>query len=195
MKILEKVHEDWIPIIRTYLHQEPLSILINEILPNISYKPEKENIFNVFTMPLKDIKIIILHLEPYPYYTNNIRNFSKWEKQGVFILNTSLTSEVSNMENHYDYWENLIKTIIRYISKQHPCIWLIPNIRNEMKFKNCIIHNPFFVEGYDKELIENIPINSDWNYIFTTFGKEDSENNYYYANSILKQMNNKEIKW
>ena len=115
MKILEKVHEDWIPIIRTYLHQEPLSILLNEILPNISYKPEKENIFNIFTMPLKDIKVVILHLEPYPYYTNKVRDFSEWEKQGVFILNTSLTSEVSNMESHYEYWENFIKTVIKYI--------------------------------------------------------------------------------
>lgn len=196
MKILEKVHEDWNFIIKKYINQAPLSVLFNEILPNISYKPEKENIFNIFTMPLKDIKVVILHLEPYPYYTNKVRDFSEWEKQGVFILNTSLTSEVSNMESHYEYWENFIKVVIRHISYYHPCVWLIPNTRNIMKFKNSIVNNPFFVEGYNKELIENIPINSDWNYIFTKLGNNnDSLETYYYINSILKQMNNKEIKW
>lgn len=190
MKILEKVHEDWIPIIRTYLHQEPLSILLNEILPNISYKPEKENIFNIFTMPLKDIKVVILQPEPYPFLKGKEEEFAKLKEQGVFMLNTSLTSEVGNMNAHYDYWEYMIKYIISHISLHNPCIWLFSSIRIKYDFEIYIRRKFFVVKNYDDITIENIPISPDWNYIMN-----NGEKNLEYTNSILKQMNNKEIKW
>ena len=191
MKILEKVHEDWIPIIRTYLHQEPLSVLFNEILPNISYKPEKENIFNVFTMPLKDIKVVILQPEPYPLpFLKGKEEFAKLKEQGVFMLNTSLTSEVGNMNAHYDYWEYMIKYIISHISLHNPCIWLFATPKNKVIFETYIRRKFFVVKNYDDITIEDIPINSDWNYIM-----DNGEKNLEYTNSILKQMNINEIKW
>ena len=190
MKILEKVHKDWIPILRTYLHQTPLSVLFNEILPNISYKPEKENIFNIFTMPLKDIKVVILQPEPYPFLKGKEEEFTKLKEQGVFILNTSLTSEIGNMNAHYDYWEYMIKYIISRISLVKPCIWLFATPKNKVVFENYIRLNLFVVKNYDDITIKNIPISPDWNYIMN-----NGEKNLEYTNSILKQMNNKEIKW
>ncbi len=201
MNIRDNIHPDWYLIMNLF-NQEPLSTLFYDILPNISYKPEKEKIFSVFKMPMKDIKVVILQSEPYPYVTNTLRDFKEWEDQGVFILNTSLTSEVGNVGAHYEYWEKLIQTVIFYISKYQPCIWMIPNINNEIKFKKHIL-NPFTVEGYDRELIENIPINPDFNYIFTKPNVEieeykeygSSTYNFYYVNSILKNKSLNEIKW
>ena len=185
-----KIHEDWNFIIKKYINQAPLSILLNEILPNISYKPEKENIFNVFTMPLKDIKVVILHLEPYPFLKGKEEEFAKLKEQGVFILNTSLTSEVGNMNAHYDYWEYMIKYIISHISLHNPCIWLFATPKNKVIFETYIRRKFFVVKNYDDITIEDIPINSDWNYIM-----DNGEKNLEYTNSILKQMNINEIKW
>lgn len=185
-----KIHEDWNFIIKKYINQAPLSVLFNEILPNISYKPEKENIFNIFTMPLKDIKVVILQPEPYPFLKGKEEEFTKLKEQGVFMLNTSLTSEVGNMNAHYDYWEYMIKYIISHISLHNPCIWLFSSIRIKYDFEIYIRRKFFVVKNYDDITIENIPISPDWNYIMN-----NGEKNLEYTNSILKQMNNKEIKW
>lgn len=66
MNPLDKVHSSWFPMMETLLYQEPLKNLKDNILPNISFQPEKENIFNVFSMPIKDIKVVILGQDPYP---------------------------------------------------------------------------------------------------------------------------------
>ena len=189
-----KIHEDWNLIIKKYINQAPLSVLFNEILPNISYKPEKENIFNIFTMPLKDIKVVILQPEPYPlpFLKGKEEEFAKLKEQGVFMLNTSLTSEVGNMNAHYDYWEYMIKYIISHISLHNPCIWLFATSKNKILFENYIkIKRQYItVINYDDTTIEYVPISPYLNYIMN-----NGEKNLEYTNSILKQMNNKEITW
>lgn len=62
---MNNIHPSWNPIVGL-LYQEPLVTLNNNILPNISYQPKKEDIFNVFSMPLDDVKVVILGQEPYP---------------------------------------------------------------------------------------------------------------------------------
>ena len=64
-RITNCIHESWNPI-RQELYKEPLSTLNSQILPNISYQPKSENIFRVFNMPIKDIKVVILGQDPYP---------------------------------------------------------------------------------------------------------------------------------
>lgn len=59
-----KIDSSWNPILGS-LYQDPLLKLRDEILPNIKFYPEKEDIFNAFQKPLKDIKIVILGQDPY----------------------------------------------------------------------------------------------------------------------------------
>lgn len=65
MNPLEKFDDSWEPII-PLLHQDKLSDLKYNILPNISYQPATEDIFNVFRMPVSEIKVVILGQDPYP---------------------------------------------------------------------------------------------------------------------------------
>lgn len=59
------VHESWNPVLGP-LYQEPLVTLNNTILPNISYYPKREDIFNSFKRDMKNVKVVILGQDPYP---------------------------------------------------------------------------------------------------------------------------------
>lgn len=59
------IHESWNPII-PILYQEPLKTLNTVVLPEISSQPRKSDIFNVFSMPVNEIKVVILGQDPYP---------------------------------------------------------------------------------------------------------------------------------
>lgn len=59
------MHPSWNPI--TYhLYENPLLKLRDEILPNISYYPERQNIFNAFDIETKNIRVVLLGQDPYP---------------------------------------------------------------------------------------------------------------------------------
>lgn len=55
----------WNPILGN-LYQQPLLKLNEEILPNVSFYPARENIFRAFQMPLNKVKVVILGQDPYP---------------------------------------------------------------------------------------------------------------------------------
>lgn len=63
--MIPNLDESWQPI-KSLLYQEPLLTLNREILPNISYQPNKDKIFEVFKMPVENIKVVILGQDPYP---------------------------------------------------------------------------------------------------------------------------------
>lgn len=65
MKPTDIIHESWQPIL-SELNREQMLKLNYEILPNLVYYPNKENIFRVFRKPLQDIKVVILGQDPYP---------------------------------------------------------------------------------------------------------------------------------
>lgn len=56
----EIIHESWIPVISAELYKQPLQQLNEEILPNISYQPQQQNIFRAFEIPVNKIKVVIL---------------------------------------------------------------------------------------------------------------------------------------
>lgn len=64
MSPTEIFHDSWHPLL-PYLKQEPLTTLNTEILPNIKYYPSKDNIFNVYKLPLKHYNVVILGQDPY----------------------------------------------------------------------------------------------------------------------------------
>lgn len=193
MNLKEKIDSSWHPIIGM-LYQEPLRTLSQEILPNVSYQPSIENIFKVFEVPVKSIKVVILGQDPYPTsgdavglsFVNgrgkipvSLRNIYKeisdstgiknpnpfkWQEQGVFLLNAALTVETGKAGSHLKYWEKFTQRVVNFISLTQPCIWVFWGIKAQ-RFIPFINTNPFHVLGYDKGTIEGLPINSDWNYI------------------------------
>ena len=192
----EVIHKSWFPMMETLLNQPALQELNTKILPNISFQPKKDDIFNVFRMPLDEIKVVILGQDPYPtpgdaigYAFINGRNktpksleiiereievetsyssqgIETWIEQGVFLLNTALTVETSRAGSHLEYWKNFTAAVIWHISVNHPCIWVLWGKKAQW-FQPCIGMNPFNVKGYDNETIEEIPINDDYNYVMT----------------------------
>ena len=61
------IHPSWHPFLeRVFDNDFTLQLLKNKILPNCTYYPHPSNIFRVFSMPINDIKVVILGQDPYP---------------------------------------------------------------------------------------------------------------------------------
>lgn len=59
------IHPSWNPVLGM-LYQEPLTTLNNKVLHECAYNPELKNVFKVFSMPVHQIKVVILGQDPYP---------------------------------------------------------------------------------------------------------------------------------
>lgn len=102
MNPIEKIHTDWLPVINL-LYQEPLVSLNENILPNISFQPKKENIFNVFQTPIKNIKVVILGQDPYPTPGDAIgRAFAVSENTKIPVSLRNIKQEIFN-ENRENF--------------------------------------------------------------------------------------------
>lgn len=149
-----KIHSSWLPLIDSIIEADSvLKELNTSVLPNVRYYPEVQDIFNVFQMPVEDIKVVILGQDPYPNEGQAIgyafavseettipaslriiqrevghnidKTLQSWREQGVFLLNTALTVEAKNAGSHLQYWENFTQKVLGFISKTNPCIWLL----------------------------------------------------------------------
>jgi uracil-DNA glycosylase len=122
-----------------------------------------------------------------------------WKSQGVFLLNSSLTVETGHSFSHTTHWKAFTQSVISYLSSTKGCIWLMFGM--QVQHYNHRIHNPYFVEGYDRETIEEIPIDKEQNYVLVanhpiTYGVGgDPLDIFYLTNEILKRKSNKEITW
>lgn len=247
MNIKELFHSSWYPVVNL-LYQEPLKTLSEEILPNISFQPKKENIFRVFQMPVQDINVVILGQDPYPtpgdaigysfatteeriipkslgiiqneiireglptyypkedgHYADNWKELKHWTDQGVFLLNTALTVQTGKAGSHLKYWNDFTIRVIQHISSTNPCIWLLWGKKAQNFIPN-IVNSSFKVTGYDKNTINEIPSNIDWNYILTaphpaaelySGGKAGFYgcNHFTFTNTILQKVKSKTINW
>lgn len=232
MKPLDIIHNSWLPVIGKEVYQEPLLSLNEKVLPNISFQPSAENIFKVFRMPLKDVKVVLIGQDPYsvpgdavglsfingtnkvPPSLRNIYkeilnstglqgNINNWEQQGVFLLNSALTVETGKPGSHLSYWRKFTENVIRYISYNNPCIWLLWG-RAAQSFKSHIT-NPFILKGYEK-FIQDLPINDKFNYILEAphpvaevYSGGNSGffgcNHFIYTNFILDKTRKNQINW
>lgn len=94
--MIPNVDESW-KSITSLLYQEPLTILKEQILPNCSYQPKKENIFRVFQMPVNKIKVVILGQDPYPIPGNAIgRAFAVSENTKIPAILKIIQKELSD---------------------------------------------------------------------------------------------------
>lgn len=243
MNIFDNIEKSWSKIIIPSLKEEPLLTFGMDILPEISYQPKKENVFKIFSVPVNNIKVVILGQDPYPtpnvaigraFAVNenckipvSLRNIRQeilsscgvesfkentdekwktlehWEQQGVFLLNTALTVETGKAGSHLKYWKEFTIKIIKHISFNNPCIWLLWG-RKAQEYKK-YIKNSFYVNHND-ETINDIPAVTDYNYVLQAphpaaeaysggnagfFGC----NHFKYANIILNKTKSIQIKW
>ena len=133
------------------------------------------------------------------------RTLEYWKEQGVFLLNTSLTVEANLPGSHLNYWNNFIRATINYIAINNPCIWLLWGKSAQSYTVNMPVKSLFEVIGYDRTLIEEIPLSSHFNYIFKTphplsehFIKDAGFlgcEHFYLSNRVLDKLGKQQINW
>lgn len=195
MNPLNSFHESWNPI-RHHLHDKKLTKLNEEILPNISYKPERSKIFRAFSMPVKDVKVVILGQDPFykgnsacgysfvngtDYIPPSLKviyseikngqekepNIRSWPEQGVLLLNTALTVETGKPNSHKTHWSRFATQVVRFISVTNPCVWLLWGSNAKGQIKN--ISKPMInVDFYSLNRMESMPMTPDMNAILTS---------------------------
>ena len=159
--------------------------------------------------------VILRNIEKELYKTEGIRimnddndivdqswkTLNHWTEQGVFLLNTALTVETANAGSHLKYWKEFTDMIISFISHENPCVWMLWG--SQALTYTAKIKNPLLVKGYDRNTIEDIPIDPELNYVIPgehpivlSAGQETFSNDgFYYTNRILKNKNFKQIIW
>lgn len=110
--MIEQIDKSWQPILHL-LYQEPLNTLREDILPNISFQPLKEDIFRVFEIPVDKIKVVILGQEPHHNGTGNGLAYAvKINPYNTPIYLQQIHTEVVQEgymggKFHYDGWKTL----------------------------------------------------------------------------------------
>ena len=149
---LDKIDSSW-DLVKQVLQEKKGNLKYLDTILQNKYYPNRDDIFNVFQMPLQDIKVVILGQDPYPKEGQAIgyafavnegvskpaslriiekevgheidRTFESWREQGVFLLNTALTVGANKAGSHIEYWKGFTNFLISYISNNQPCIWLL----------------------------------------------------------------------
>ena len=119
-------------------------------------------------MDIKDIKLVILALDPYPHnaacgyafaLSDGVKkpvsfkfiekelgheldtNLQSWRDKGVFLINNALTVG-EKPGSHLEYWSEFTKALINKISVEHPCGWLLMG-RQAQSFEKYIENKEF----------------------------------------------------
>lgn len=238
MKPSDKFDKSWRQIRELILHQ-PLLDLVTNVLPNCRYTPRREEIFNVFSMPLQKIKVVILGQDPYPNIAHacgyafanrscspvpkslevihnevlrsdptnvnpsNEIDLHAWTDQGIFLLNTALTVESGKSGSHTKYWESFTIEVIKLISRQQPCIWLLWG-NHAKAYVKYLPKDSILANRYSREEIVHIPGNSSINYILAgphpmveVYGNGNfiGIDHFYKVNKILAAKKESNITW
>ncbi len=97
---------------------------------NITPPPSLQNIFKELRNEFAE--------RSYKFSTGNL---TAWAKQGIFLLNTSLTVKQAQPNSHSDIWQGFTDDVIQYIAKHNTqCIFLL--LGNNAKTKARFIKDP-----------------------------------------------------
>lgn len=174
------IHHSWNPLLSEF-NTDAFLHFKNELLPTEKYYPEADEVFRVFSMPVYEIRVVIIGR-----FKQLDSNPSKIA--GVFRLPTSLTQGADT--DHTEYWEPFIKKVVYFIAKTNSCIWVLPTTEAQRFTANLPARSIFNVLRYTDESIQGIPTSVDYNYIFK--GKYV---NLEHVNVILKKLRKKIINW
>ena len=108
-------------------------------------------------------------------------DLTKWSRQGVFLLNTALTTLAGMSGVHIELWKNFTKEVFKILNKQHPLVFIL--LGNEAKkFAPYINPKHFILEAGHPS-----PLNRKRDFLGSgVFVK---------ANKILKEQYNVQIEW
>jgi uracil DNA glycosylase len=171
-------HHSWKPLMSEF-NTDAFLTFKNEILIKEKYYPEADEVFRVFSMPMSEIKVVVIARE----------EASPILQEGLFFLRMSLTYGADNTD-HSKYWNPFIKKVIYFIARSNPCIWVLPTTKSQGYTANLPAKTIFNVMKYDDETIHQIPINVDYNYVF-----KGNNINYKHINTLLKKLGKEEINW
>ena len=157
------IHESWWESM-TVLFKDKRMDKILKILDKTKFTPSKKNIFKVFSMPISNIRVVILGQSPYSkenistglafasnstlpnslgimlntiereYYVDDFTtsrldqsyDLMHWHNKGVFLLNTSLSTQVDISNSHSVYWKWFTEKIIDHIQLHHTgIVWML----------------------------------------------------------------------
>jgi uracil-DNA glycosylase len=80
------------------------------------------------------LQTIYKELELEGFYPVKDGNLTSWARQGVFLLNTSLTVKKNTPESHKNLWYNFSKKVIEKLSEKDYIVWvMIGDISSEWK--------------------------------------------------------------
>lgn len=175
------IHPSWSPILKE-LNTDEFLFFKNELLIKEKYYPEADKVFRVFSMPVKEIKVVVVGSFKLP-------NVREKEKQGVFCIPISLTTGITL--DHTPYWEAFLKTTLYFIARSNPCIWLFPTTEAQRFIANLPIKSIFNVLRYTDLTIKTIPVSPYYNYIFKGKYVYDLD----HVNIILERQGKKVIIW
>lgn len=89
---------------------------------------------------------IYKELELEGFYPVKDGNLTNWARQGVFLLNTSLTVKRNTPESHKNLWHNFSKKVMEKLSEKDYIIWvMLGDISSEWK-KNIKNKNHIILE-------------------------------------------------
>lgn len=60
------IHESWYPILTPLLTLNSVEKIRTEVLTKCEFCPSSENIFNVFEMPVDQVRVVLIGQDPYP---------------------------------------------------------------------------------------------------------------------------------
>lgn len=169
------IHYSWRPLLSEF-NTDAFLYFKNEVLSKEKYYPEAQEIFRVFSMPVSEIKVVLIVRE----------EASPIVQEGLFCLKMSLTYGATT--DHSDYWAPFIKKVIYFIARSNPCIWLLPTTKSQSYTANLPAKTIFNVMKYDDETIHQIPINVDYNYVF-----KGTFINLKHINILLKNLGKTEL--
>ena len=117
-KIPEIIHESWHKFLIPLFNDDRMKNIKYNLLPGRVFYPEPKNIFRVFSMPLDQIKVVILGQDPYPRPGDAIGYaFATIPERSVPKSLGIISREIENEGFEIDYYNDEWKTLQHWVDQ------------------------------------------------------------------------------
>lgn len=74
----------------------------------------------------------------------DLMDLTRWQRQGILLLNTALTVEKSNPGSHISLWEDFTSEVLKTLNKRDFLVWILfgkfaEKYEKEINIKHCIL--------------------------------------------------------
>lgn len=177
----DKIHESWLP----YLNEVGNYYMYPDILTD--YYPKREDVFNAFSIPFDDVKVVILAQDPYPKEGQATgfafavpenkskpasmriiekelgkpiqKDLQNWVSQGVLLLNTALTVQKGQAASHIEHWRKFTEHVIYSLSVYNNPVWMLWGVyaQSYLQYIHNYVHEFPYSHEVDKNVILSAP--------------------------------------